>query len=72
MFSCRVIEMSTAVGCIVLINSISDSAGVDGERLNVVNPLESKSDSIKLQGRQCSSPTGVVTIILPLSKFLFL
>ena len=41
MLSSNVIETNIAVGCIVLTNSISELAGVDGERLNVENPFES-------------------------------
>ena len=66
--SVNVIEMSTAVGFMLLTNSTSEFEGVDGERLNVVNPFESKNDSIILQDRQCSSPTGVVMMTLPLSR----
>ena len=37
-----------ASGFAVLINSINDSAGVDGERLNVIKPFETKNDSSTL------------------------
>ena len=65
-------EINIAVGRTVLINCISDSAGVDGDRLNVVNPFERRNDSKTLHERQWSSPTGVVMIILPLSSLFFL
>ena len=61
-----------ASGFAVLINSISDSAGVDGERLNVVNPFETKNESSTLHPKLWSSPTGVVNRIFPLSFLAFL
>jgi len=41
--SSNVIDTIRASGFAVFINSISDSAGVDGDRLNVVNPFETKN-----------------------------
>ena len=34
-----------ASGFAVLMNSVNDSAGVDGERLNVTKPFETKNES---------------------------
>ena len=45
-------EISIALGLTVLMNCMSDSAGVDGDRLNVVNHFESKNDSKTLHERQ--------------------
>ena len=44
-------ETINASGFAVLIKSISDSAGVDGERLNVVKPFETKNESNTLHPR---------------------
>ena len=41
-------NMIKASGFAVLINSIRASAGVDGERLNVVKPFETKNESSTL------------------------
>ena len=49
MLSSNVIDTISASGFAVFINSIKDSAGVDGDRLNVVNPFQPKNESSTLQ-----------------------
>src|SRR6476469_9150605 len=64
MFSERVTEIKTISGSTSCIYCIPSSVGIEVEILYTLNPLFKRSDSIILQAKPCSSPSGVHIIAL--------